>query len=245
MCETYTTPTPPTTDSDAMNNILQFSYQPVNAIFSLIPSKFTRISTHLECNTTCAVSFYTSGLVTLYKNWQTIVVDLDIGPEPWNLTVSQVFTGAVLLTFYIQQTGTQFGLYVSGDQHAVFSHGHVWAAILIAPVPQTYSNCPGNCYNCYNGMCYSCPAGLYLNGTACVATCPGGTFFSEADRKCVTECTSGTVKASATTCLPKCDTPGKYFIPGEGCVGDCIPGCIVCGNDQTCIQCHPTTTLNY
>ena len=62
-------------------------------------------------------------------------------------------------------------------------------------------------------------------------------------RTCESTCPAGTVLASPTECTIACAVPGKYFISGQGCVGDCPPGCLVCGSGTFCVECHPITKL--
>jgi len=231
----------PTTNPELLQNGLLNSYGSLNSIFTYPSQRFTKISTYLDCPNSCKISFYTKGHIILRRNERTILFDYDMGTVPTNITLSQIFTGLTFISFYLTNSGI-FALYLDGLNAKAITHGYVFAVMTVPITNPSLPTCnpAWNCESCLEGVCLSCLQGYYLGplGT-CISSCPSGYLINQAHRTCESTCPIGTVQSSPTECSIQCSDPGKYFIPGQGCVGDCPPGCLACGNSTVCIQCHP------
>src|SRR5690606_13956688 len=83
--------------------------------------------------------------------------------------------------------------------------------------------------------CRECNPGYYLSSGDCVSSCPG--VIIPSPDTCATSCPSDMIEADNKVCMMKCTTPGKFLIPDQGCVGNCLPNCNVCSNTTYCFTC--------
>jgi len=134
-----------------------------------------------------------------------------------------------------------FALYLDGLNAKANTHGTVFGITAVSITNPSLPSCDPawNCENCLEGVCLSCLPGFSLkpSGT-CVSSCPSGYLTNPVHRTCESTCPIGTIQSSPTECSIQCTESGKYFVPGQGCVGDCQPGCLTCGNSTSCLKCH-------
>jgi len=234
---------PEASDAVGKVDIQTFFYARHNDIITWDGSYFARIQTYVQCNYTCFISFHAKGQVKLYKNQRTLLLDLDMGSSSWTLNLHQRIGGLNMLTFEITGGGI-FSLTVTGLEYRVFALDFQHGAWDITPeLVNEGEPCDNpNAINHLNGVDYSCQDGYFLNGTSCVSSC-GERYQYFPERLCVDCCSGSLLAANTTHCTVKCQ-PGKYFIPGVGCSGTCMAGCIECTDSTTCLKCASVAFLN-
>lgn len=165
MIEQFTTTDYPVTDD---NKRLYEQHIFVNsgelAIFS--SNRFCRITTYIECNSTCTVSIFANGTITGYKNDNTFILNIDMGVIPWNYTLARTFSGVVKLYFEVISGGV-FNIAVHGANSKLFGHKYLAYAEAINGVLSQANTVPVaglNCHNGYNSICLSCKADIIWKG---------------------------------------------------------------------------------
>ena len=209
-------------------------------------SRYCRVTSYIECNSTCQVSIFANGTITGIKNDNAFLLQIDMGVTPWNYTLYRTFSGVIKLAFEVLNGGV-FRIAVHGENSKVFGHKfnsyQDYTTINVLNGANTLPNPALHCFNGYNNICFSCEPNYFLEGQNCVSTSTSGKNYPY-ERLSVPSCTGSLVPYDSNTCYPKCSEPGKFYIDNVGCTGQCLPGCLVCSNATTCLECHPNTTLD-